>query len=79
MEKETLESACKRFRFSFIVLALAKSGWNQQECAEMLGVHRNTLSRDLKQMEGEHFAMLEGGREFRRKPCKHRRHNVKAS
>jgi Fis family transcriptional regulator, factor for inversion stimulation protein len=44
-----LEEAVGEFEKRFIQTALAKTKGNQTKAAEMLGLHRNTLSRKITQ------------------------------
>ena len=44
-----LEEAVGEFEKRFIQMALAKTGGNQTKAADVLGVHRNTLSRKIAQ------------------------------
>ena len=44
-----LEEAVQEFEKRFIQTALSKTKGNQSRAAEVLGVHRNTLSRKITQ------------------------------
>ena len=44
-----LEEAMNEFEKRFIQTALSKTKGNQTKAAEVLGVHRNTLSRKITQ------------------------------
>ena len=44
-----LEEAVNEFEKRFIQTALSKTRGNQTKAAEVLGVHRNTLSRKITQ------------------------------
>ena len=44
-----LEEAVSEFEKRFIQTALSKTRGNQSKAAEVLGVHRNTLSRKITQ------------------------------
>jgi len=51
-----LEEAAGEFEKKFIQSALKKTGGNQTKAAEVLGLHRNTLSRKitLHKLNGQH-------------------------
>jgi len=51
-----LEEAAGEFEKKFIQSALKKTGGNQTKAAEVLGLHRNTLSRkiSLHKINGQH-------------------------
>ena len=44
-----MEEAVNEFEMRFIQTALTKTRGNQTKAAEVLGVHRNTLSRKITQ------------------------------
>jgi Fis family transcriptional regulator, factor for inversion stimulation protein len=44
-----LDEAVREFEKKFILNVLAKTGGNQSKAAEVLGLHRNTLSRKIGQ------------------------------
>ncbi len=51
-----LEEAAGEFEKKFIQSALKKTGGNQTKAAQVLGLHRNTLSRkiSLHKINGQH-------------------------
>ena len=51
-----LEEAAGEFEKKFIQSALKKTGGNQTKAAEVLGLHRNTLSRKISihKLNGQH-------------------------
>lgn len=45
------EDACKEFEKRFIATVMAGSSGNLSRAAETLGVHRNTLTRKIKDLK----------------------------
>jgi DNA-binding NtrC family response regulator len=54
-----LEEAAGEFEKKFIQSALKKTDGNQSKAAEILGLHRNTLSRKISQhkLNGRHKSL----------------------
>ncbi|MGH9405226.1 MAG: helix-turn-helix domain-containing protein [Terriglobia bacterium] len=48
------EDAVEEFEKRFIRKALEKHGGNRSKAAQMLGIHRNTLSRKIDEMRLDH-------------------------
>jgi DNA-binding protein Fis len=48
------EDALSEFEKRFIKKVLEKSNGNQSKAAQMLGIHRNTLSRKIEELDLDH-------------------------